>query len=405
MAALRQALRFPDRLTEARRWDLEGQLLWTTDVARWDEAVDARSRGWPRGNYAWQISQLGFVDSALNISKDILASAVRRAQALDPSRTVERCWGAPWEYAAATGRVQEWLVFLDSLRVDTPPACALQIDLYASLADGDWDRADSLLQAGTDVWRWQQAVDEVSRQLDAARGRIAAGHSAFVQAEESGPAMVPALILEVAYGVTGVDSIRELTGRGWKPVLEYTSHGARAGLVGDTSEAKRVLARLGAMRDSATSRRFERAFAPLFALIEAGPAARRGDWRTVIDLLGPWADRLRGTGYGYLGGDTFLTWWVLAEAYTHVGPIDSAIAHLESVVGPPRYRVYDWTIYGLPYSAAHFKLGQLYVQVGDAAKAVEHYTTFLDTFTDPDPEYEWMVEEARAEVERLGRGR
>ena len=27
------------------------------------------------------------------------------------------------------------------------------------------------------------------------------------------------------------------------------------------------------------------------------------------------------------------------------------------------------------------------------------------TFTNPDPEYEWMVDEARAELEKLARGR
>ena len=31
-----------------------------------------------------------------------------------------------------------------------------------------------------------------------------------------------------------------------------------------------------------------------------------------------------------------------------------------------------------------------------------HYRTFLDAFTDPDPEYQWMVEEAQAELTRLG---
>jgi hypothetical protein len=36
---------------------------------------------------------------------------------------------------------------------------------------------------------------------------------------------------------------------------------------------------------------------------------------------------------------------------------------------------------------------------------LDHYTTFLAALTDPNPEFEWMVEEARAEVERLGRGR
>jgi hypothetical protein len=52
-----------------------------------------------------------------------------------------------------------------------------------------------------------------------------------------------------------------------------------------------------------------------------------------------------------------------------------------------------------------FKLGQLYAQTGDTAQAIQHYSRFLEVFTDPDPEYEWMVEEARSKVERLGSGR
>jgi hypothetical protein len=75
------------------------------------------------------------------------------------------------------------------------------------------------------------------------------------------------------------------------------------------------------------------------------------------------------------------------------------------VVAPPRHQLNDWRWYGLPYPAAHFKLGQLYARMGNREEALDHYTTFLDAFTDPDPEYVWMVEEARAEVERMGRGR
>lgn len=127
---------------------------------------------------------------------------------------------------------------------------------------------------------------------------------------------IPALLLELVYDIAGTDSVRELTGRGQHPVESYVFHGARAALLGDTSEAKRVL-------------------------------------------------------------------------------------------GPPRYGLFDWAIHGVPHSAAHFKLGQLYLQVGDAAEAAEHYASFLHTFADPDPdpEYEWMVGEAREELEKLARGR
>ena len=36
-------------------------------------------------------------------------------------------------------------------------------------------------------------------------------------------------------------------------------------------------------------------------------------------------------------------------------------------------------------------------------RAEEHWLTFLDNFTNPDPEYEWMVEEARG-IGRIGAG-
>jgi len=66
------------------------------------------------------------------------------------------------------------------------------------------------------------------------------------------------------------------------------------------------------------------------------------------------------------------------------------------------FTVEAYALYGL---RSAFLGGQLYAQRGNRDEALDHYTTFLDTFTDPDPEYEWMVEEARAEVERSGRGR
>ncbi len=60
---------------------------------------------------------------------------------------------------------------------------------------------------------------------------------------------------------------------------------------------------------------------------------------------------------------------------------------------------------GLTYSFAHRRLAKLYGKLGQRDRAEDHWLTFLDTFTNPDPEYEWMVEEARAELEKLARGR
>ncbi len=50
------------------------------------------------------------------------------------------------------------------------------------------------------------------------------------------------------------------------------------------------------------------------------------------------------------------------------------------------------------FAPAHFRLARVRSESGDNERALEHYDTFLDAFIDPDPDYEWMVEEARAAV-------
>ena len=71
------------------------------------------------------------------------------------------------------------------------------------------------------------------------------------------------------------------------------------------------------------------------------------------------------------------------------------------------YRFGDYEVngFGLTYSFAHRKAALLYTQLEDYDRAEDHWLAFLDAFTDPDPEFEWMVEEGRSELERLGRGR
>lgn len=55
----------------------------------------------------------------------------------------------------------------------------------------------------------------------------------------------------------------------------------------------------------------------------------------------------------------------------------------------------------LMYGPTRFKLGQLYSEIQDSEAAVGHFTAFLEAFTDPDPEYQWMVDEARAAAATL----
>jgi hypothetical protein len=51
---------------------------------------------------------------------------------------------------------------------------------------------------------------------------------------------------------------------------------------------------------------------------------------------------------------------------------------------------------GFIHPAARFRLAGLLAAAGEREEAREHYRIFLDTFTDPDPELQWMVDQARA---------
>jgi len=272
--------------------------------------------------------------------------------------------------------------------VRTPSSCAPIFDLWADMAAGDWSGADSILVSHGDlVWPRGPTL-----QLDALHGRIAA-------ARRGGPSSTEAILLDLVYARPCVVDEVPLSGRGQRAVLRYLHYGIRSALCGDTLDARIVRQRLRAVRDEGTSERFERTLAPFDALLEAGPALRRHDGPTAIGVLRPAAEQVREPGYGLQNwGQSYLVWWLLAEAYAGSERPDSAVAYLESIVGPPGR---DWRYYGVPFPVAQLKLGQLYSQIGDTTRSLEHFITFLDVFTDPDPEYVWMVDQARAEVERL----
>jgi tetratricopeptide (TPR) repeat protein len=234
--------------------------------------------------------------------------------------------------------------------------------------------------------------------LDVVRGRIREGVEkwAAIHSRRVSSARIQ-LIFEVVYGISGADTSVAMTDRGLDAVEKYMVHGVRSAILGDTAEAKSVSARMEAARDSATSDLFEGAFQPMFALLDAGIAMRRGDWSEAARLLEPCADRLAEPGYGFIT-DRFLVRWMLAETYAQLERTDSSIQQLETLLQERSFE----PLYVLIFAPVHFKLGQLHAEFGDAAKAMEHYGTFLDAFIDPDQEYEWMVEEARAGLTRLG---
>jgi hypothetical protein len=88
-----------------------------------------------------------------------------------------------------------------------------------------------------------------------------------------------------------------------------------------------------------------------------------------------------------------------------VGNLEQAARLFARITAGHWFADYEVNAFGFTYSLAQPSAARLYTQLGEPERALEYWQVFLRAFTDPDPEHVRMVEEARAEVERLGRGR
>jgi tetratricopeptide (TPR) repeat protein len=413
-AANRNALRYRDRLSEARRADRVFVDRMALDVAQWDAAFREREAFLRKnsshiGNYALYLACCaGRPDSALIIYKQAVTEGTQRARRFDPGREVSYCWANPILYATALDRADEWLNHLDTLGVSVPPSCERDIEFFESLANADWDLAEGLRDAARGTWTWRNLVESSSYQLQAARGRIARARQELMA---SGTANA-LLLLDVLYptsmegdartGGVLADIIDEAPDRSADGMRRLILRAVREALVGDTAEANRLSRHLQATRSAATSRAFENSYLGWLSLLDTGPAFRRQDWAVVLAGLEPLENRLQDSGIGNpVAGDLYLTRWLLAEAQERSGDRGSAIETLESILERPTSRINGWQLQGFIHPPARLKLGRLFAQVGNTAKAREHLEAFLSTFNDPDPEYEWMVEEAQEFLEGL----
>ncbi|MEO8562259.1 MAG: protein kinase [bacterium] len=90
---------------------------------------------------------------------------------------------------------------------------------------------------------------------------------------------------------------------------------------------------------------------------------------------------------------------MLGLAYDRANDADSTIANLERYLATPgsgRINVDQWMM-----APVHKRLGELYEAKGDNAKAVSHYTAFVNLWQRADPDLQPKVAEVRARMERL----
>ena len=277
----------------------------------------------------------------------------------------------------------------------------VQTEIRLAVANADWVRAESL---GVALER-----DETATTIRRVRAALAAAAARAARGELQAAARMLDGTLDLAISsgsVSNVDhvlrtqlALAAATGRsvgsGVPPAVADTVIVAQwAASTGDTATARELLAALsepaGPVTTSALRQR----------QVEATIAGVEGQWGRVIELLGSFAWEGVPTG----GADQALR-WAVAEAHERMGRADSAAAYFDLVTTYTRMGLMVQFRRGTTYSFAHRRAALLYTQLQDLDTAEEHWLAFLDAFTNPDPEFEWMVDEARGELERIARGR
>ena len=83
--------------------------------------------------------------------------------------------------------------------------------------------------------------------------------------------------------------------------------------------------------------------------------------------------------------------------------MDEALAAYEQAANAPAFGRLGQTSFTLPRT--YQRLGELYEERGDRAKALEYYNRLLDLWKDADPELQPVVRDVRARVGRLAQER
>jgi tetratricopeptide (TPR) repeat protein len=390
--AYAHALSFADRLTGPQRAVLEARLARRDDPLRALQVWDAVIRENPASAEAYHdrglvLRQLARFDEA--------AESMKRAAQLSPLGPQSVYLDDFAITLADIGRVQEARAFASRL----DGALRRDAEIHIALASSEWSRADSLAivqeddPANEPNDRYYSAMTDAS--CSAVRGRIAAARTAISRGEAYRPGDIGMdLRLELLRLVTG----QKLAARHAKKLApdstagDSLSSGLRQLWNGDTAAARLELRALRA-RPNHEGTTLLNGIVVLDGWISAGAQ----QWTDVVNTLGSLAWR-----GNYTAPSTGLTAsrWLVADAYEHLNRPDSAAGYFELLVRPVRMHPNEQLTRGLVYSFAQRRLALLYTRMRLPALAREHWLAFLGSFTNPDPDFVSLVEEARVAVAR-----
>jgi hypothetical protein len=116
--------------------------------------------------------------------------------------------------------------------------------------------------------------------------------------------------------------------------------------------------------------------------------AKEGErWTEAASLLRP----IAGKKGARLGRFNPMVHWTLAEVEEFLGNLKPAADLFSGISAAENFGLVDFYGYGFVKPFAHRRAALLFAELGEFDKAQEQWSLFLKDFSDPDPEFEWMM--------------
>ena len=387
-SAIAEAVARPGRLTEAQRLDAEagracygGSGPWACLTAR---ARAYRASGGSPVNYAGMLGFFARDSEAVALYEAWARRAPFGLQPVERQNLV-----AP---LLSLGRIDEARRMAESLPVEDRRIWGR---LTVASWTGDWTAVDSLapsfLARGENRPLRQYAL-VAQASAATARGRVREALGTLDSLGSLNPqercCQIPGIVLRVVSGARVIGPQPGDVAVAMDSPYGQPIPALRAAAAGDTGTARAIVTHVRALPPERHPWGDSMA-----TLAEAWLAASAGRPAEVVRLLRPLA------GQGTPRVDRSLTQavlWSLAAAYERQNQLDSAAAVLERLAAWQGLHGVLGVLRGLTHSFAHQRLVMLYARMGRPADARRHWQVFSTTFTQPDPEMQHFVDEARA---------
>lgn len=397
--AFERGLRYPDRLTNKRRLDIESKLaMMAGDNGRVVETNSAILRASPNpdeagaalNNRALGLQSMGRYEEA---AKDF-----RRALQIPAVRPHALMIGNAFDLAVirhAPAEAETLALQFAGVRRDSRLARVALLRRQSATAES---------LAGRVVREWREdpveagAAAAVLGAVRARRGELRAATTTLESFERdlSGADVSPFAIVQAwairnwiahASGEHGSDAGPPEWMRGFPPLALVMFELER----GHATKARRPLKdwlKQSGGRDRALLERVVAGF-------EALQAER---WREASALLGPFARDTGTPRVPPIEGLRLLARWRLADAFERLDQPDSAAAYLALVLDPPADVTFDLEATAVLEPFALHRLVLLHARTGNVAAARRAYDRLATTFTRPDPDRVAWLDEAREAV-------